>query len=927
MGKTYSEIDNEILQYIRSCNGIPSAHTLSKDGGGPMACGHHIISERLKENPGLQKALEEKGISFVEACDRAVFDSEITSHRWVNASGRIRGAIDLRLDRHILEAIESYDGIPSVKNLSKEGKGPLEYSTKLIGDRLLKNPLLREALEEKGIAFVETCERAVFDREFISGRLKQPRKKVRIAIDRRLDSHILEAIESYNGIPNATNLSKTSGGPLAYDPVTILGRLKENPELKKALEEKGIAFVETCERAVFDREFISGRWTRATGKINAAIDRRLESHIPEAIELYDGIPNPHNLSRHNGGPLEYSATTISRYLKKNPELQKALEEKGAAYVETCDRAVFDRNITSKQWTGAIRKARVAIDKRLDRHILEAITSFDGIPAAGNLGKEGEGPLAYSLKLISHRLKKNPGLRKTLEEKGVIFVETCNRDIFDRELTSAQWTSTTGTASAAIDRRLDRHILEAITSFDGIPAAGNLGKEGEGPLAYGPEIISKRLKENPGLQQALEERGIAFVESCDRAVFDREFTSKHWISTKGNARAAIDRRLDRHILEAITSFDGIPSAKNLSNANGGPLAYSPGTISERLKENPVLRRALYSKRGLTEDRINALEIEQENPSPALIESIKRRLANTRVFREALAILRQFRELLGNRKTLEMSFYPEPLGKAADMLGIQLVHRYIKAHEVKKAGFRVEGEFDAIAMIQFCHRLTTEALANVFNEANRILVETGTVLVSLPVEYSRTAHFKTQVQYFGFEIIAEGTLYTSTLTLEELAGLGVEEPVRLKQKIEQATNLMVFVKTRPAVGKELDGFVLAKPPGGNGGFVPSMGEIDTPLYALLELSSAFQKRTAGLDEAFMLSVLADSGYDERHVVGYDMDRKTPRTVEVWSSEKPVLENPELGELSVKLLDKSFRERIFVRPGHLTRVPARIVRNALG
>jgi len=159
------------------------------------------------------------------------------------------------------------------------------------------------------------------------------------------------------------------------------------------------------------------------------------------------------------------------------------------------------------------------------------------------------------------------------------------------------------------------------------------------------------------------------------------------------------------------------------------------------------------------------------------------------------------------------------------------------------------------------------------------------------------------------------------------LGVEDPERLKQKIEQATNILLLVKTRPAIGKELDEFVPSKSGNGIGEFIPSMEEIDTPDKLLLELSAVFQKKTPGIaEEAFILSVLNDSTYEEKLLVGHDMDPKKPRTVEVWSAKDKVLLDEEIGRLSRKITDTFFQEKVLVRPGRETRIPARLVRNAL-
>jgi len=745
-----------------------------------------------------------------------------------------------------------------------------------------------------------------------------------------IDGEILEAIERYEGVPTANNLSKENGGPLEYNHSLILERLKRNPGLQDALEIKGVKFVEICERKKFDECITTWQWINATGKIREAIDTRLDKFIAEAIESFKEVPTVSNLSKPSGGLLEYSRRVIAERLKKNPGLNEALEFKGIQFVENCDRKKFDECITTVQWTSITGKIKEAIEKRLDKHIAEAIESYEEVPTAKSLSKANSGQLAYGPKVIAERLKNNPDLQDALEIKGVKFVEICERKKFVECITTKKWNNVPEKVRVAIGKRLDKHIAEAIESYEEVPTAKSLSKANGGPLEYTANLIIEQLKKNPDLQQALETKGVQFVETCDMKKFDEYITTGQWNNVPEKVRVAIGKRLDKHIAEAIELYDGVPTANCLSKSGGGSLDHGRKLIGERITKNADLRRIFYLKRGLTEDRINALEIEQDDPSPSLKESITRRLPNTRIFREALGILKQFRELFEGKKTHEIAFYPEPLGRAAQMLGIQSQITYARAHKLKRNDFRFEreGSFDSVAFLQCCHRLESESLANTFNEANRILAEAGVLLVSLPHEYARTLKFETQIQDFGFELKAEGTLYTRTLGLEELASLGISEPEKLKQKLEQATNIIQLVKTRPAIGKAIDEFVPAAKLNGNGEFVPAMEEINTPEQLLLELSAVFQKKVQGRDEAFILSVLHDSDYDERHIVGFDMDPKKPKTVEsVSKANAGVLGNNELLTLSNKILDSSFQEKVLVRPGRETRIPARLVRQALG
>jgi len=147
------------------------------------------------------------------------------------------------------------------------------------------------------------------------------------------------------------------------------------------------------------------------------------------------------------------------------------------------------------------------------------------------------------------------------------------------------------------------------------------------------------------------------------------------------------------------------------------------------------------------------------------------------------------------------------------------------------------------------------------------------------------------------------------------------------MEQATNLVLLVKTRPAVGEKLDSLVPPQKSNGNGEFTPALDEINTPEELLKQLSAIFTKKTAPSNRAFILTVLDDSNYAESHILGHDMDPKNPGTVEVYSAKDGILLEGELAVLSRKILDSSFQQRVLIRPGSETRVPAKLVRRALG
>ena len=168
-----------------------------------------------------------------------------------------------------------------------------------------------------------------------------------------------------------------------------------------------------------------------------------------------------------------------------------------------------------------------------------------------------------------------------------------------------------------------------------------------------------------------------------------------------------------------------------------------------------------------------------------------------------------------------------------------------------GFPLEGVADSVFLLQCCHRVKDKAFINAFNEANSMLREGGVLLVSLPEDFTTTLGFPEQIQDFGFELKRRGTLFTRSLSVEELSSMGVDDPARLKAKVEQATRLFMFVKMRPAEGSELDRFRRASSSSGKGEFTPSLDEVTTPDAVLESMSHAFQEMTTGFGEAFLLT----------------------------------------------------------------------------
>ena len=659
---------------------------------------------------------------------------------------------------------------------------------------------------------------------------------------------------------------------------------------------------------------------------------KIDAEILLAIQSYAGIPTAHTLSKVGGGPVVLKGETIKSRLTSNPALSDALELHSIEFVIGCDDAVFADNLARHAWVTASGVVLEAIHNRLDEQLLVAISFYEGVPTAFNLSKIRGGNVPQDGATILKRLNANPRLQQALESRGIEFITTCTVETFDLYLNQGRFDKVTGEILEVRNKRIDQRILDAINFHPDIPTAGNLSKYGDNHLPYCNNLILNRLNTNAALQQALESRGINFVSTCSDEAFIQIISKIRVLKlTSPSVYTAVCKRLDAQILDAIINYPGIPTGANLAKKNGGPIHHSTNLIYGRLKENPDLRKALYAKKGLTEDQINVHDAELDNPSPAIVASVQRRLTHTRIFREAIGLLKQFKELFTEKKILQISLYPEPLLRAAEMLGIDIHPSYMRAHGLKNGEFKLDTKidtdhkYDTIALMQFCHRIGNEALINALNEANKILVDNGALLISIPEEFSRTSRFEDQIKEFGFELQTEGTLIIRTHSLAELSTSGILDAERVKAKVDQATNIFILRKTFDLNGTAVDSFVRTEVKGDNGQFHPSLGEINVPDSINRELSSAFQERVSGMDSGFILEMHADHN-PKPDLIGFDVDPKNPLTTEISTNDSSDLGVGALSAVARRLARREFRKDLLVRPGHITKLSIKLVRQAL-
>jgi hypothetical protein len=88
-----------------------------------------------------------------------------------------------KLDQIILNAINNFQGVPSLTNLVNANGGPLPYGCTRISGRMKKNPKLKQACIARGIWYVTNCSEEIFNQSLYMWSLVP--KEVKKAINKR----------------------------------------------------------------------------------------------------------------------------------------------------------------------------------------------------------------------------------------------------------------------------------------------------------------------------------------------------------------------------------------------------------------------------------------------------------------------------------------------------------------------------------------------------------------------------------------------------------------------------------------------------------------------------------------------------------------------------------------------------------------------
>jgi hypothetical protein len=317
------------------------------------------------------------------------------------------------------------------------------------------------------------------------------------------DRRIVEAAWSYPGIPTPQSLSRDTRGPLPYSAGRIRGRVKDNPEVKAAIENAGVAYVNTCNIQTFVTGLKSPKWWRASEPVVRAMENRIDVDIVRALISYPGFPDPHDLIEGESA-LPYTRSLVYTRFNDSQFLRPALVKHGLEYFSNCSSEELAANLLSALPV----EVHLGINRRLDREIFSAMReSPNRILSPLSLIKSGGGPLIYSEFIVRARFKARFWLQKAREIVAVRFIRTCSSEVFVETLPSLQKCPIREIKSE-IEKRIVAHILEEIKHFKGVPDYKNLSKENGGPLPYVPATLYSYIHSNESLRDAIESKTAA-----------------------------------------------------------------------------------------------------------------------------------------------------------------------------------------------------------------------------------------------------------------------------------------------------------------------------------------------------------------------------------------------------------------------------------
>ncbi|MEW5996308.1 MAG: hypothetical protein AB1657_01805 [Candidatus Micrarchaeota archaeon] len=955
--------DDAILSRIRASEDLPNAANISA----ALGVGIHVVMDRMEENSAIEKELEKKCLALIESFSNPQIVRVVIFHGYSHAPESVKQAIYARVDAILKDAITGYAGTPTLVGLAKA----TGLSTRTISVRIEENAELMEAVAARSMFFtqrvaspgerhdrsyeelariaIESAEaydgipsmtwltatlgvsyytvQELFRRQPQLAEALEKRVKGSIAslddvqlcarfsesgwasnlpdyvkgeVYARVDSVILRAIKEYKGMPYYGALSQHSG----ISRGTLGRRLEQNPELARALAARKFEYVKSLDDAAITAllaQKSSGKHLPRDCKDHAY--RRLDEIILRAIREYEGAPTRNGLSDAVG----ISPNPIKKRIRANPDIQKAMDEKGDEYMRTLDISVVLDKMGDKGWMiSHPERVRRAIHARVDAAILDCIKDFDGAPT---LTKVGEGA-GIALATVTRRSEANPAILKAICDRGISYIKGLDDRQLLAKISEGGWlTNLLPEQKELVYQKLDCILLDAIKTCGDFPIPALLARS----TGLSDATVGRRFDANPAIAEAAEKKGREIINGMSDSFVLQNYPQTGWLSSFPKyAQELVYAKIDKIIMRAINEYSGIPSTNDLAAPSGVSII----SIRNRLAENPDLWVAYYVKRGLTADQAVELALERNEHSYALARVLMGRLRNLYAFREMAGIIRCFGHLL-NGKTLEVSLYPEPMKKAAEELGVSMdvTHQDMRAFRMGEAP---PLEAAQAAVLQGIHRLDSNGLTRLFAALHPALAEGAQVVATYSVNYKPSEDFILALQQNGFEVKDSGILLIEPPTKEALLACGAPEPGigRITRKMEGESKLLFITAVQKTAGSPIPQLEKLPEAETAARVVPNGEAIDIPEGAIREINARFLFEEIALLPSAPFMVDVRDGEKKAAVLGFDMDPARPKRVEFGVY--PGAPQEDFRRIARQLATRiESRNALGIKPGQETRV----------
>ncbi len=385
----YEKLDAVLRSRIEGFDGIPTVHGIS----GNRIC-DRTAKQRIAANPKLEKAIRDKTKKYLESIDDNKFLQRLSEGKWAGVSPYAKSMIARRVDRIILDAIEKYDDVPTLKGLEKR----LNFCQ--VHKRVRRNQKIRNAMRRRGLKYLdglsdEELKKRWQQRAWLSNLPAYAQR----AVYQRIDDIIIAVVKRCKGLPTPKWLEREVG--YAHTPLTR--RIRRSKRLAQAIKDKTKEFLDSLGDREFVRRNSSKEWTRVSDYAKLLIKRRLDATILKAIEDID-IPNDSAIHRKTGIGLVIVGTRT----QKNRNLQRAIKAKTLAYLDSLTDAELIAKYKNRGWSSSLPDyAKPVVNRRIDGIILEEI---DRLPQDASLSPQY---LAIRVGLhedtIEKRIETNPKL--------------------------------------------------------------------------------------------------------------------------------------------------------------------------------------------------------------------------------------------------------------------------------------------------------------------------------------------------------------------------------------------------------------------------------------------------------------------------------------------------------------------------------------